>query len=91
MGAAPMMFATLAALPAAPAYPAWRPFLTAMPIWDYWVWLALPLCVGVALVYKTTKCRFPGTILRESVWLSLWIVLGLIGAAIAVSLAVRLG
>ena len=68
----------------------WRPFLTAMPVWDYWFWLLLPLCAGVAVVYKTTKCRTADTIARESVGLAIWIVLGLLGAAAAVAIVVRL-
>lgn len=68
----------------------WRPFLTAMPIWDYWFWLLLPLCAGVAVVYKTTKCRYAETIARESIGLAIWIVLGLLGAAAAVAVVVRL-
>jgi len=68
----------------------WRPFLTAMPVWDYWFWLLLPLCAGVAVVYKTTKCRYPETIPREAIGLTVWIVLGLLGAAAAVAIVVRL-
>ena len=68
----------------------WRPFLTAMPIWDYWFLLLLPLCAGVAVVYKTTKCRCADTIARESIGLAVWIVMGLLGAAAAVAVVVRL-
>ena len=83
IAAAPHLLAAAAAVP-------WRPFLTAMPVWNAWVVLALPLCAGVAVVYKTTKCRTPATILRESLGLTCWITLGLIGAAIAVAIVVRL-
>lgn len=68
----------------------WRPFLTALPVWDYWFWLLLPLCAGVAVVYKTTKCRSADTIAREAAGLAIWIVLGLLGAAAAVAVVVRL-
>jgi hypothetical protein len=62
----------------------WKPFLTTMPVWDYWALLALPLCLIVAIVYKTTKCGKPSEILKESLQLFVWIVLGLVGAAACV-------
>jgi hypothetical protein len=73
---------------AAPPY-AWRPFLSPMPVWDYWFWLLLPLSIGVAIVYKTTKCYEPRQVPREAALLSLWIVLGLVAAAIGIGIAVR--
>ena len=68
----------------------WRPFLTALPVWDYWFWLLLPLCAGVAVVYKTTKCRTADTIARESLGLTIWILAGLLAAAAGVAIVVRL-
>lgn len=76
--------------PAILADAAWRPFLTAMPVWDYWFWLLVPLCAGVAVVYKTTKCRYADTILRESLGLTIWILAGLLAAAAGVAVVVRL-
>lgn len=64
----------------------WKPFLTTMPVWDYWPLLALPLCLGVAVVYKTTKCHDASEVPKESGILFLWIVLGLIAAAVIVQL-----
>ena len=75
---------------AAPTFPAWQPFHTAMPVWGYWFWLLIPLCAGVAVVYKTTKCREPGTIAWEALVLTAWIFLGLVAAAAAVAVVVRL-
>ncbi len=68
----------------------WKPFLTTMPLWNFWYLLALPLCLGVAVVYKTTKCHDASEVPRESLQLFLWIVLGLIGAATVVQLVILL-
>jgi hypothetical protein len=68
----------------------WKPFLTTMPLWDYWPMLALPLCLGVAVVYKTTKCHDPRDVPRESGILFAWIVLGLLAAAVIVQLVTML-
>ena len=67
----------------------WRPFMTPMPIWNYWFLTLLPLCAGVSLVYKTTKTADTGAILREAALLTIWIALGLIGAAGAIAVVVR--
>jgi hypothetical protein len=67
----------------------WHPFLTPMPVWDYWFWLLLPLALGVAITYKTTKCASAAAIPREGALLALWIVTGLIAAAAAVAIAAR--
>ena len=83
----------LAAAPLAPASAApaagygWRPFLTPMPVWDYWFWLLLPLALGVAIAYKSTKCATAAAIPREGLLLATWIVGGLIAAAAAVAIA----
>jgi hypothetical protein len=69
-----------------PLAASWKPFLTTLPLWDYWPLLALPLCLGVAVVYKTTKCHDAGDVPKESGILFLWIILGLIAAAIVVQL-----
>ena len=45
---------------------AWIPFLYPLPIWDYWPWLLIPLCVGVSIVYKSIKCRSMRTVPREA-------------------------
>lgn len=76
------LLANLAAIPTLAA--TWKPFLTTMPVWDYWPLLALPLCLGVAIVYKTTKCGDTKLIPKESAFLFGYIVLGLIAAAVIV-------
>ena len=68
----------------------WKPFLTTLPVWDYWALLCLPLCLGVAVVYKTTKCGTSGEVPKEAAILFIWIVLGLLAAALAVMAVVAL-
>lgn len=73
-----------------PNYPAYRPFLMPAPIWDYWFWLLLPLSIGVAVAYKTTKVSDVKAIPKEAALLTFWIVGGLIAAAVAVAIVAKL-
>ena len=66
------------------------PFLRPLPIWDYWYLLLFPLCVGVAVVYKSIKTPDIRRIPWESLVISLWIILGMCGAALALVLVVRI-
>lgn len=67
----------------------WKPFLTPMPIWDYWMWLLIPLSLGVAVVYKATKCATAAQVPKEAAILFAEIVLGMFAAAAVVALVVR--
>lgn len=71
-------------------FPAWKPFLMPMPVWDYWFWLLLPLSLGVAVAYKSTKVAEVRLIPRDSLYLAVWIVGGLIAAAAAVAIVARM-
>ena len=62
---------------------AYRPFLDPLPIWNYWFVLILPLCISVAVVYKSMKCRSMTQVPREACAIVLWIIGGF-GAAGAV-------
>ena len=68
---------------------AYVPFITPLPVWDYWAWTLLPLCVGVSIVYKTIKCRYVTQIPREALTITLWIVLAMIGVALGLWLAFK--
>jgi len=59
----------------------YQPFVTPLPLWDYWAWLALPLTIAVAVVYKTIKCREVRQIPREAAVIALWIILAMLGVA----------
>ena len=67
------------------------PFLTPMPAWEdtLWPWLLLPLCIAIAVVYKSIKCRTMKQVPREATILTLWIVAGMAIAAAALALLVE--
>lgn len=62
-----------------------------MPVWDdaVWPWLLLPLCVAVAVVYKSIKCRTMLQVPREAAVLTIWIVAGMAVAAGVLALVVE--
>jgi hypothetical protein len=68
------------------------PFVDPLPIWSReWVWslLLLPLCAGVALVYKAVKCPQQERIGREAAGLFVTIIIGMIVAAAVLAGVVR--
>lgn len=60
-----------------------------MKLWDYWVWLLVPLCVGVALVYKSMRVESMRRVPWEAFKFTLWILLGMTAAAIGLAWLVR--
>lgn len=66
---------------------AWTPFLDPIPVWSsaVWPWLLLPLVAAVSIVYKSIKCRTMREVPREATVISVWIVLGMIAAAIVLA------
>jgi hypothetical protein len=68
-----------------------KPFLQPLPVWNdwQWPWLLVPLCVGVAVVYKSIKCRYVRQIPREATVLSVWILLGMASAAVVLAAVVK--
>lgn len=69
----------------------YRPFLDPMPVWpdSRWPWLLVPLCVGVAVVYKSVRCRSMSQVPREAAGIALWILLGMAAAAAVLAIVVR--
>jgi hypothetical protein len=68
---------------------AFKPFVQPLPVWDYWQWLLIPLCIAVSVVYKTVKCRHVRQIPREAASITLWIILAMIGVAAGVLLVYK--
>ena len=62
------------------------PFVTPMPVWDYWAWTLLPLCAAVSVVYKTIKCRFVRQVPWEAFVITLWILASMAGVAVGITL-----
>ena len=61
----------------------YRLFLTPLPVWNYWYLLMLPLCMGVAIVYKALRIDTAGRLWREAAVIWLWILASMAaGAAI---------
>ena len=60
------------------------PFLKPLPAWHDWAWplLILPLCVAVSVVYKSIKCKSMSHVPREAAAITLWILLGMVAAAV---------
>ncbi len=65
---------------------AFRPFLNSPPIWDYWLLLIIPLCLGVAIVYKSMKVASPRQLPLEAISTMAYIL----GAMAAIAAAVTL-
>ena len=68
---------------------AYEPFLIPLPIWDYWYLLLFPRCAAVAIVYKSLKCWQMSQVPKEAAVLTAWIVLGMAGAAVVLTLSVH--
>jgi hypothetical protein len=62
-----------------------RPFLQPLPIWNYWYLLILPLCLAVAVVYKSIKCRSMSQVPRQAATITIWILLSFAAAAAALA------
>ena len=67
----------------------YRPFITPLPVWDYWIWLLIPLCLGVSIVYKSIKCHRMRQVPREAAVIFLMILAGMIFAGAALLALVR--
>jgi hypothetical protein len=62
---------------------AWRPFVQPIPgIWNYWPWLMLPLCAGVAIVWKSIKCHQMKRVPIEATVIFFTMVGGLVASAV---------
>ncbi len=70
---------------------AYRPFLDPLPLWDNaaWPWLLLPLTLAVSLVYKSIRCRSMKDVPRETVHITVTIIVGMVAAALVLALLVR--
>ena len=65
----------------------WRDdaFRKPLPLWNHWAWLVIPLVIGVAIVWKSVKCRLPRQIPLEAAVISFWILLLMSAAAALLS------
>ena len=64
-------------------------FLKPMPLWNLWWVLLLPLCLGVAIVYKAVRLDNIRDLPRQGLILLFWILGGMIFAAIVLAVLVN--
>jgi hypothetical protein len=69
---------------------AYRPFLDPLPIYAYWYWLLLPLCLMFSVVYKSVKCETMREVPRQALSIAFWILLAMAAAAVVLTLIVKL-
>jgi hypothetical protein len=73
---------------AAEAYQ-WRAFLDPLPVWNVWYLLLVPLCAGVAVVWKSIKCEAVRKIPGQAAELLFWILFTMIVAGVGLAFLVR--
>ena len=69
---------------------AYTPFLNPLPVWDYWYLLILPLAAAVSVVYKSIKLERMRDVPWQALVIGLWIVFGMIGAAVVLAVLMRI-
>jgi hypothetical protein len=69
---------------------AYTPFLQPIPyLWDAWIWLLFPLCLGVSVVYKSIKCRDMKAVPIQALLITFYILLSIAAAGAALAGVVR--
>ncbi len=61
-----------------------------LPVADYWLWLAFPICLAISVVYKTIKVERFGEIFPAAAVLFVSMIGGLALVTIALWLLTRL-
>ena len=67
----------------------YRPFLSPLPIWDYWYLLIVPLCFGLSVVYKAIRLPSMRQVLRQATVITLWILAAMAAAAFVLVVVVK--
>ena len=67
----------------------WRAFLDPMPVWNVWYLLLVPLCAGVAVVWKSIKCETVRKIPGQAAGLLFWILFTMVIAGAGLAWLVR--
>jgi membrane protein YdbS with pleckstrin-like domain len=68
----------------------YEPFKKPLPVWNYWYLLLLPLCLGIAVVYKSIRCESMRRVPKEALALFAFIIVVLVLAAGALAGLVRM-
>lgn len=67
----------------------YRPFIDPLPVYDYWYWLLLPLCLLFSVVYKAVKCESISDIPKAAASITVWIIASMAAAAAVLALLDR--
>jgi len=67
----------------------YRPFISPMPIWEYWYLLIVPLCLAVSIVYKAMKLPDLKSLPRQALMITAWIVICMVMAGAALTVLVK--
>lgn len=68
----------------------YRPFVDPLPIYSYWYWTLLPLCLLFSIVYKAAKLDSMKQVPRAALAITFWILLGMGAAAAALAVVVKI-
>ncbi|MCY2953958.1 MAG: hypothetical protein NTU53_18610 [Planctomycetota bacterium] len=68
----------------------YQPFVKAAPLWDYWYLLLLPLCLAIAIVYKSIRCDSMSRVPRQALELFAFIIVVMVLAAGALAVLVNI-
>jgi hypothetical protein len=60
----------------------YQPFLTPLPVWDYWILLLIPMCLVIGVVYKSAKCESRDQLMPQAIKVAVWILLAMMSAAV---------
>jgi uncharacterized membrane protein YhaH (DUF805 family) len=66
-----------------------RPFIDPLPIYSYWYWSLLPLCLLFSIVYKSVKCEKVEQIPRAALAITFWVLVGMAAAAAGLAIIVK--
>jgi hypothetical protein len=67
----------------------YQPFIGPLPAWNVWYVLLVPLCAGVAVVWKSVKCESMKLVPAQAAGLLLWILLTMVLAAVGLAVLVK--
>lgn len=67
----------------------YRPFIDPLPIYSYWYWLILPLCLMFSIVYKAVKVEVVRDIPKAALAITFWILLGIAASAVGLAILVK--
>jgi hypothetical protein len=67
----------------------YRPFLSPLPVWNVWYVLLVPLCAGVAVVWKSVKCDSMSRVPRQAAELLFWILATMVLVAAGLMVLVK--